>query len=62
LIVEDSPTQAVLGIILRFSEILLAEAAAGDPRRVDVKESREAATTALDLFGRAFRAHADTSQ
>ncbi len=49
-----------LGIILGFSEILLAEAAAGDPRRDDFEEIHKAATAALDLLARVFPVHADT--
>ena len=48
-----------LGIILGFSEILLAEAAAGDPRRGDLEEIRKAATAALDQLEHLFSAHAD---
>lgn len=43
-----------LGIILGFSEALLAEAAAGDPRRADLEEIHKAATAALDLLVRLF--------
>ncbi len=50
-----------LGIILGFSEILLAEAAAGDPRRGDFEEIHKAATTALDLLARLSQDHADTT-
>lgn len=49
-----------LGIILGFSEVLLAEVAAGDPRRGDLEEIHKAATTALDLLARLFPADADT--
>ena len=48
-----------LGIILGFSEILLAEAAAGDPRRHDLEEIHKAAATALDLLEGLFPADAD---
>jgi len=51
-----------LGIILGFSEILLAEAAGSDPRRGDLEEIHKAATTALDLLDRAFPIDADTPQ
>ena len=43
-----------LGIILGFSEILLAEAAAGDPRRDDFEEIHTAAVAALDLLARLY--------
>lgn len=49
-----------LSIILGFSEILLADAAAGDPRRADLEEIYKAAVAALDLIERLFPAHADT--
>lgn len=49
-----------LGIILGFSEVLLAEAAADDPHRGDLEEIRKAAATALDLLGRLFPVDADT--
>ena len=39
-----------LAIICGFSEILIAEAAAGDPRRGDLEEIHKAAVTALDLL------------
>ena len=39
-----------LSIILGFSEILVAEAAVGDPRRGDLEEIRKAAVTALALL------------
>jgi hypothetical protein len=48
-----------LGIILGFSEILIAEAAAGDPRRADLEEIRTAATAALELLARLYPDHAD---
>jgi hypothetical protein len=51
-----------LGIVLGFSEILLAEAAAGDPRRCDLEEIHKAVTAALDLLARVFPTHADTPQ
>ena len=47
-----------LGIILGFSEILLAEAAAGDPRRGDFEEIHKAAKTALNLLARLYPDHA----
>jgi signal transduction histidine kinase len=49
-----------LAVILGFSEILLAEAAAGDPRRGDLEEIHKAATAALDLLARLFPDQADT--
>ena len=49
-----------LAIILGFSEILLAEAAAGDPRRRDLEEIHKAAVAALDLLARVFPASSDT--
>jgi len=39
-----------LAIICGFSEILIAEAMAGDPRRGDLEEIHRAAVTALDLL------------
>ncbi|MBI3400971.1 MAG: hypothetical protein HY048_06090 [Acidobacteria bacterium] len=51
-----------LGIILGFSEILLAEAPAGDPRRRDLEEIHTAAKAALDLLARVFPVDADTLQ
>ncbi len=48
-----------LGIILGFSEILLAEAAAGDPRREDLEEIHKAAAAALDLLERLYPDHGD---
>jgi CheY-like chemotaxis protein len=41
-----------LAVIRGFAEILLAEAAPADPRRVDFEEIRKAAVTALDLLAR----------
>lgn len=49
-----------LGIILGFSDILLAEVAAGYPRRDDFEEIHKAATAALDLLARLFPIDADT--
>ncbi|OGA78208.1 MAG: hypothetical protein A3G27_11730 [Betaproteobacteria bacterium RIFCSPLOWO2_12_FULL_66_14] len=49
-----------LGIILGFSDILLAEVAAGDPRRGDFEEIHQAATAALDVIERLFPIDADT--
>jgi hypothetical protein len=48
-----------LGIIVGFSAILLADAAAGDPRRGDFEEIHKAATAALDLLERLFPDDAD---
>jgi hypothetical protein len=39
-----------LAIICGFSEILIAEAAPGDPRRQDLEEIHKAAVTALELL------------
>lgn len=49
-----------LGIILGFSEVLLAEAPASDPRRRDLEEIHTAARAALDLLARLFPVDADT--
>ena len=49
-----------LAIIRGFAEILIAEAAAGDPRRRDLEEIHKAAVTALDLLARVYPVHADT--
>ena len=49
-----------LAIIRGFTEILLAEAAPGDPRRRDLEEIYKAAVTALDLLEHVFPAPADT--
>jgi hypothetical protein len=43
-----------LAIIRGFSEILIEETAAEDPRRRDLQEIHTAAVTALDLIGRMF--------
>ena len=43
-----------LAIIRGFAEILLAEAAPGDPRRRDLEEIHKAAVTALELLTRLF--------
>jgi len=43
-----------LAIILGFSEILLAEAEAADPRRGDLEEIHKAARAALDLLVRLY--------
>jgi signal transduction histidine kinase len=48
-----------LGIILGFSEILLAEAKADDPRRDDLDEIHKAATAALALLARLYPEHRD---
>jgi hypothetical protein len=48
-----------LAIILGFSEILLADAAA-DPRRRDLEEIHRAAVTALNLLARMYPADAAT--
>ena len=49
-----------LAIIRGFAEILLDEAAIGDPRRRDLEEIHRAAVTALDLLTRVYPDHADT--
>ena len=51
-----------LGIIIGFSEILLADAADGDPRRGDFEEIHKAATAALDLLARLYPERADDAQ
>ena len=51
-----------LGIILGFSEMLLADAADDDPRRGDFEEIHKAATAALDLLARLFPADVETSR
>jgi len=43
-----------LAIIRGFSEILIAETAAGDARRRDLEEIHTAAVTALTLLGQIF--------
>ena len=50
-----------LAVILGFSEILLAEATANDPRRGDFEEIHKAATAALDLLERLFPIDAERS-
>lgn len=50
-----------LAIIRGFAEILLAEAADGDPRRRDFEEIYKAAVAALDLLEAMYPADADTS-
>ena len=50
-----------LGIILGFSEMLLAEAATGDPRRGDFEEIHKAAAAALKLVARVFPPDANTT-
>jgi hypothetical protein len=50
-----------LGIILGFSELLMTEAAAEDPRRGDLEEIHKAAQAALDLLARLFPPSADTT-
>lgn len=49
-----------LAIIRGFAEILLEEAAVGDPRRRDLEEIHRAAVTALDLLTRVYPDRADT--
>jgi signal transduction histidine kinase len=50
-----------LAIIFGFSEMLLAQAAEGDPRRRDFEEIHNAAVTALDMVERLFPVRADTT-
>ena len=50
-----------LAIIRGFAEILLAEAAAADPRRRDLEEIHKAAVTALDLLARLYPDYAGTA-
>ena len=49
-----------LAIILGFSEILLAEAAADDPRRSDLEEIHNAAAAALALLAHLYPGSAHT--
>jgi signal transduction histidine kinase len=49
-----------LAIIRGFTEILIAEAAAGDPRRNDLEQIHKAAVTALALLPRVFPNHPDS--
>ena len=51
-----------LAIIRGFSEILLSDAAAADPRRLHLEEIHKAAVTALDLLSRMTLAPAGTPQ
>lgn len=51
-----------LGIILGFSDVLLAEAPTDDPRCGDFEEIHKAATTALDLLERLFPAGAEPTR
>lgn len=55
---HDFTTQ--LGIILGFSDLLLADAADDDPRRGDFEEIHKAAAAALELLARVFPDHGDT--
>lgn len=41
-----------LGIVLGFTELLIAETPDDDPRKADIREIREAAQAALDLVER----------
>jgi signal transduction histidine kinase len=59
----DNPSHAFknqLTVIRGFSEILIAETPAGDPRRRDLEEIHKAATTALDLLARLYPAGGGT--
>jgi signal transduction histidine kinase len=51
-----------LAIIFGFSEMLLADAAEGDPRRRDFEQIHIAAVTALDMVERLFPIRADTTR
>jgi hypothetical protein len=51
-----------LAIIRGFAELLLAKAAADDPRRRDLEEIHKAALTALDLLARLYPERAITLQ
>ena len=59
----DNPSHAFknqLTVIRGFSEILIAETPAGDPRRRDLEEIHKAAMTALDLLARLYPAGGST--
>lgn len=43
-----------LGIVIGFSELLVAETAPGDPRRHDLEEIHKAALAALALIAETF--------
>ena len=47
-----------LAIIRGFAEILVAEAAAGDPRRPDLERILKSAIESLDLLARAYPSNA----
>jgi hypothetical protein len=47
--------QNQLSVICGFTELLLTEAAADDPRRGDLEEIRNAAVTALDLLAHGYQ-------
>jgi hypothetical protein len=49
-----------LGVIVGFSELLLADTAVDDPRRADVEEIHKAAAAALDLLRRLYPGPART--
>jgi hypothetical protein len=54
---DENPSHAFknqLTIIRGFSEILIAETPAGDPRRRDLEEIHKAAMTALALIARLY--------
>jgi hypothetical protein len=51
-----------LGIILGFSELLLADTADNDPRREDVEQIHTAATAALDLLVRLYPGPTETGR
>lgn len=56
----DFKTQ--LGIIVGFSDLLLADAADDEPRRGDIEEILKAPKAALELLARVFPDHGDTPQ
>jgi hypothetical protein len=60
---DDNPSHAFknqLTIIRGFSEILIAETPAGDPRRRDLEEIHKASMTALALLARLYPSGAGT--
>jgi signal transduction histidine kinase len=59
----DNPSHAFknqLTVIRGFSEILIAETPAEDPRRRDLEEIHKAAMTALELLARLYPAGGST--
>jgi len=51
-----------LGVILGFSDLLLAEAGGDDHRRGDLEAVRQAAATALELLDTLFPVHANSTR